>query len=163
MNDSSKPVLVIGIGNRYRRDDGVGPEVVKLLRARRPEGAILLEHSGEGASLMECWDGADTVIVIDAVRSTGTPGTVHRLEPDRQPIPSELFHYSTHAFSLAEAVEMARALRKLPQRMVIYGIEGTDFSAGDTMTPFVLAAAGTVVGKVLEDLAGASPPGARPQ
>jgi hydrogenase maturation protease len=75
--------------------------------------------------------------VIDAVSSNSPPGTVHRLDPVSARIPPGFFHYSTHAFSIAEAVELARALGQLPPRMVIFGIEGKDFSAGTNVSPEV--------------------------
>src|ERR1043166_9195305 len=123
MSASSRPVLVIGIGNAYRNDDGVGLVVARELRSRLKDTARVIEESGEGASLMEVWRGADNVILADAVSSGASPGTIHRLDAGRERIPTSFFHYSTHAFSIAEAVELARALGRLPARTIIYGIE----------------------------------------
>jgi hydrogenase maturation protease len=143
------PLVIIGVGNRYRRDDGVGLLIARRVREGVPPGVPVLEESGEGAALMEAWRGAATVILCDAVRSGAAPGTIHRLEADRQPIPTGFFHYSTHAFSVAEAVELARALGELPPRLIIYGIEGADFTAGTALSPAVEAAAHTVIREVL--------------
>ncbi len=144
--------LVIGIGNPYRRDDGVGPAVIRELVHQAPPGVCLREHSGEGASLMEMWEGRPRVILVDAVVSGAAPGTVHRLEAHRQPIPASFFHYSTHAFSLAEAVELSRALGTLPPEITVYGVEGTDFDHGLGLSPPVAAAVGEVVHQILADL-----------
>ena len=62
---------------------------------------------------------------------------MHFFDAGNSPIPSDFFNYSTHAFSVAEAVELARALNKLPTRLLIYGIEGVDFSAGIGLTEAV--------------------------
>lgn len=51
------------------------------------------------------------------------------------PIPADSFHYSTHTVSVAEAVEMARVMGRLPDRLLIYGIEGADFGSGDGLSP----------------------------
>jgi len=143
------PLVVIGVGNLYRRDDAVGLLIARRVREGVPAQIAVLEESGEGAALLEAWRGAETVILCDAVRSGAEPGTIHRLEADRQPIPSGFFRYSTHAFSVAEAVEMARALGQLPPHLMIFGIEGADFAAGTELSPTVEAAAHTVIREVL--------------
>ena len=144
--------LVIGLGNEYRRDDAVGLVVARRLREAAPESVLVLEETGEGASLLESWQDADTVILIDAVQSGAAPGTVHRLDAHEQPIAKKFFRFSTHAFGLAEAVELARALGRLPPRLIVYGIEGKSFESGVGLSPEVEAAAQVVVEKVLEGL-----------
>ncbi len=144
-------MIIIGIGNIFRRDDGVGIEIARQLQARNT-GATVLEHSGEGAGLMSAWDGHDAVIVIDAVNSGEQPGTIWRLEAHRESIPSKFFNYSSHDFSLAEAVEMSRTLGTLPPFFVIYGIEGADFSMGEGLTAAVNHAIPSVIEKIMEDI-----------
>jgi hydrogenase maturation protease len=146
-------VLVIGIGNRCRSDDGVGPVVAGLIAARRLPGVRAVEHSGEGAGLMALWDGWRRVVIVDAARSGSPPGTVHRLDARAQRVPGGLFNYSTHAFSVAEAVEMARVLGTLPERLVVYGIEARDIGCGQMLSPPVEAAAESVAQRIAEELA----------
>ena len=144
--------LIIGLGNRYRGDDAVGLVVARRLKEAAPEGVRVLEESGEGAALMESWKGADTVILIDALHSGAKPGTVRRLDAHGQPIPTRFFHCSTHAFGVAEAIELARVLSQLPPRVIVYGIEGKSFEAGLGLSPEVEKAGQEVVKRVLEDL-----------
>jgi len=127
-------VRLIALGNELRRDDGVGPALVDLLRKKLPPETEIVAFNGDGAALMEVWQGAPRVVVIDAVRSGAPPGTIHRLDAVSQTIPSDFFHYSTHAFSLAEAVELARRLGRLPDELLIFGIEGSDFGAGQGLS-----------------------------
>ncbi len=149
---SKRRLVIIGVGNVYRRDDAVGLIVARRLKAEHLDDVRILEESGEGAALMESWKDADTVILIDAVHSGGAPGTIHRLDAHAQAIPTGFFHYSTHAFSVAEAVELARALNQLPPRFIIYGIEGKDFEAGEGLSPEVEKAVEEVVRLVLCEL-----------
>ena len=144
--------LIIGLGNEYRRDDAVGLVVARRLREAAPESVRVLEESGEGAALLESWQDADTVILIDAVHSGARPGTIHRLDASVQPIAKKFFRFSTHAFGLAEAVELARALGRLPQRLIVYGVEGKSFEAGVGLSPEVEAAAQEVVERVLGEV-----------
>ena len=144
--------LIIGVGNEYRRDDGAGPEVARRIdKLNLPQVRVLL-HSGEGASLLEHFHEADLVIIIDAAQSESSPGAVHFFDAGNSPIPSAFFNYSTHAFSVAEAVELGRALGKLPTRLLVYGIEGTDFSAGIGLTEAVQVSVDTVVERITNDL-----------
>jgi len=152
MPPSEGGTLIIGLGNQYRRDDAVGLVVARRLKEAAPEHVRVLEESGEGTSLMESWKGADTVILIDAVHSEAGPGTVRRLDAHRQPIPTRFFHCSTHAFGVAEAIELARVLSQLPPRLIVYGIEGKTFEAGLGLSPEVEKAAQEVVERVLGDL-----------
>jgi hydrogenase maturation protease len=133
--------LAIGVGNDYRSDDAAGRIVARKVKAASPHGVRVVEEIGEGAALMEAWRGADYVILIDAVHSGAEPGTIHRINALDCEIPRSYFHCSTHAFSVAEAVELARALGQLPPHLVIYGIEGKNFEAGVGVSPEVESAA----------------------
>lgn len=142
MNASRRPrahpnPTVVGVGNRFRRDDGAGLKLANRLRPAIRAEATVLELEGEPASLIEAWSGAAVVVVVDGVSSGAEPGTIHRFEPPDDPLPAELFRSSTHALGLAEAVELARELGRLPKRLVVYGIEGESFEAGEGLTPAV--------------------------
>jgi hydrogenase maturation protease len=77
-------VVVIGVGNEYRRDDGAGLAVVTSLRDRVPPGVGLVLTDGEPTRLIEAWAGAALAVVVDAVRADPLrPGRVHRFELDR--------------------------------------------------------------------------------
>lgn len=145
-------ILVIGVGNAYRGDDAVGLLVARRLKEESLDSVMILVESGEGTALMEAWEDAETVILIDAVSSGARPGTVYRLEAHAQPIPTNFFHHSTHAFSVAEAIELTRALNQLPPYLIVYGIEGKDFEAGEGLSPEVQKAAQEVVTRVLQEI-----------
>jgi hydrogenase maturation protease len=145
-------MLIIGVGNAMRRDDGVGPYVARRLEPLMPESGHVIEQSGEGSNLMEAWAGEDVVILIDAVRSSAEPGTVTRFDAVADTVPGGFFHYSTHAFSVAEAIELSRVMELLPEVLVVYGIEGEDFESGQGLSPVVADAAEMVVGQIVTEL-----------
>jgi hydrogenase maturation protease len=138
---------VLGIGNKYRRDDGVGLWIASQLQAAGCP-AVIRSASGEGADLMALWQGYERVVVVDAVQAGDTAGTIYQFKAHQETIPSRFFNYSTHAFSLAEAVELARVLGELPPQLWVFGIEGGDFSAGEGFTPAVSQAAGEVIHQI---------------
>ncbi len=152
--DGARQALVIGVGNPYRRDDAALREVVRRLRRRAPGGVRLMEQGGEGTALLEAWEGADLVILVDAVASGAAPGTVHRFDAADGPLPAALLRGSTHAVGVAEAVELARAMGRLPRRLLVYGIEGEHFSAGVGLSLRVRRAVRGVVAAILQDLRG---------
>jgi len=151
--DISEKVLVIGIGNEFRNDDGVGVYVARRLRKLNLPHIKAVEHSGEGAQLAEMWKAKRNVIIIDATASGAEPGTIFRFDATKQPVPTKFFHYSTHDFSVAESIEVSRALSTLPARLVVYGIEGTNYSQGNILSPLAKKTAEYVLDLVIEEVA----------
>jgi hydrogenase maturation protease len=147
---------VVGIGNAWRNDDRAGLAVARRLAGTLPEGVAVLEREGEPTSLMDSWEGAEAVWVVDAVSSGAEPGTVHRHDAGTQELPAQLFRTSTHHFGLAEAVELARAVGRLPEKVIVYGIEGANFETGETLSPKVEAAAARVAEAVRKEVAGST-------
>lgn len=141
-------LTVIGIGNPYRRDDGVGLEVARQLRSQPPAGVTVTECAGEPTDLFSAWEDADAVWIVDAARSGGPQGSVHRLVAAHHALPAGLLGTSTHALGITDAIEISRALGRLPAHVVVYAISGRDFSAGEGLDPTVAAAARHVAGAI---------------
>ncbi len=152
--------IIIGLGSPDRADDAVGPAVASAVGALAPAGVRVLTHE-DPTALVHLWEGADTAIVIDAIVSGGAPGTVTVLEvgQGRASLPtsawSEAGRGGTHAFGLAAAVELSRALAVLPPHVVLVGIEAATFDHGEPMTPDVAAAIEPAARRVSEIAAGA--------
>ncbi|MBB4304892.1 hydrogenase maturation protease [Rhodobium orientis] len=140
-------MLIIGVGHPMRGDDAAGPIAAERL-ADRGLDAIVLD--GEGARLIHAWEGRDQIVVIDAADGGGPPGTVHVIDAAKEALSSGRFHYSSHAFGLAEAVETSRALGDLPPNFTIYAITGADFTLGKSLSPDVAAAVERVVERIAE-------------
>jgi hydrogenase maturation protease len=149
-------VLVIGIGNPTRCDDGVGAYAAGRLAELGLPGVTVRALSGEGTALMDAWSSSDCVFAIDATHSGRPPGTVQRFDASLLPVPADRFHYSTHAFSLAQAVELSRVLGSLPARLIIYGIEGATFAAGTGLSDAVRQAAEKVVEQIRGEIQASS-------
>ena len=126
---------IIGCGNFDRGDDAAGLLVVRRLRALCVEtlgleipGLEIIEQSGESFSLMDCWTGSSMSFSWTPLLPSGTPGQVQVWNATADRLPEDVFPCSTHAFGVREAVELARVMNRLPQTLLIYGIEGKRFS-----------------------------------
>lgn len=133
----SQAILIIGIGNEYRSDDAVGLVVARAIQANRLPHTAILEATGDGTALLEAWKEQEAVILIDAVTSGAPAGTIYQLDAQSEPLSPDLFALSTHAFGVAQAIELARILGNLPARLVVFGIEGEHFVAGQGLSPEV--------------------------
>lgn len=160
------PVLVVGVGNRSRGDDGAGLDAAVRLGAAAGVPVALLDAIGDGTALLDVWRGAGTVIVLDAMRSGAAPGTVRLLDAgvgagtDHRPAAvaamlgaGRALGGSTHGLGVAEAVALGDTLGRLPRRLIIIGIEGTCFDAGADLSPAVERAVGEAVRLGLEEVA----------
>jgi hydrogenase maturation protease len=130
-------VLIAAIGNPDRGDDGVGQAVTRRLRESACVGVRVLECSGDVLELVDEWAGCAMAILIDASDPAGDPGRIRRLDLISSRLPADFAQNSTHAFGLAETVELARALSQLPQQFVIYLIEGERFDIGAPLSPCI--------------------------
>jgi hydrogenase maturation protease len=126
----SDGVLVIGIGNEFRGDDAVGLLAARDVEALHLPGVRVVESRGDGARIMRMWKGISTVLLIDAVQSGSPPGTLHRLDASRHPVPAKFLCTSSHQFGVAEAIETSRALGELPSTVVVFGVEVEQCVAG---------------------------------
>lgn len=147
MSPEELKIVVIGVGNPYRGDEEAGLAVIQRLRPRLT-GVDVVETDGEPTRLLDAWDGADLAILVDAVHSHDAPvGHVHRFDlgPERL---ETVRPSSSHGLGPDEAVELGRALRRLPGRLIVYGIEGHDFGEGAPITPEVVMAIDEVVERI---------------
>jgi len=125
-------MLVIGCGNRLRGDDAAGILTAERLRELGVPAQIC---GGEATALIETWDGAQDVIVIDAVITGAPPGTLH-IWDDLQALPSSA-SASTHGLGVAEAIQLARTLDRVPARLCVWGIEAGQFDLGSDVSPAI--------------------------
>ncbi len=156
-------ILLIGVGNEFRSDDGLGILTAREIRRRGYPGVQVTEASGEGTSLMESWKGYDRVLMVDAICSGAARGTVHRIDLRTKGLPRGFLHSSSHSFGVAEAVEMARQLEVLPAVLLLYGIEGCQFETGAGLTDEVVRNIPQLLGLIEADISSLCADGAPSQ
>jgi hydrogenase maturation protease len=145
-------VVVIGVGNEFRRDDGAGLAVIDQLRDLAPAGVGLVVTDGEPTRLIEAWTGTALAVVVDAVRAEPPhPGRIHRFVVDR-PGASVTRPASSHGFGLDDAIALALALDRMPGRLIVHAIEAADLTQGTGLTPAVAEAVSLAVAAILDDI-----------
>lgn len=142
--------IVIGMGNEHRQDDGVGLRIAQRVRQLVGTSLTVVEVGGGVDELLDIWEGADKVIIVDAM-SGRSPGRIHRIEAeDVAGVPFS--GGSTHAMGLAESVRLGRALDRMPGILIIYGVEGESFGHGVGLTPRVAASLEPVAQRIVDEI-----------
>jgi hydrogenase maturation protease len=149
---ASRRVLVVGLGNPDRGDDGIGAIVARRLMGRLPSHVAIMVRSGDILSLIEDWGSFDALICADATAPMGAPGRIHRIDLETGALPNNISPTSSHSLGIADAIALARALNRAPQDIIVYAIEGCCFSGGAPVTPQVATAAGEVADRIIADV-----------
>jgi len=124
-------LLLAGIGNPARGDDGVGAAVIAALRGKLPPAVSTLTDLRAPARLLAALKEVDAAWLVDAAVGAGEPGTLTRLDVAGAILStSSSSHASSHGFGLAAALELARALGHLPARCVVYAVAAQEFGHG---------------------------------
>ena len=137
-------VLVAGIGNVFLGDDGFGVEVVRRLALRgAPAGARVVDFGIRGQDLaLALVDGYDAIVLVDAARRGGAPGTLYLLEPLAGEGQGTL---ATHGMDPARVLAAVRATGAAIPTLRLVACEpavlpGDDDDLVEGLSPAVLAA-----------------------
>lgn len=151
--DKTSNIVIVGIGNEFRKDDGVGMYVSRMLHEKVPNEIKIVEGIPDGYALIETWDDSSSVFVIDCAASGENPGKIFRFDAINEKIPGDLFDgYSTHSISVVDAIELAGTLGRLPKSLLVFGIEGKDYSPGTQLSQEVKLAADKLTDQILNEL-----------
>lgn len=127
--------VVIGLGNTFRRDDGVGPAVAAAVEGMGLAG-VRVVCPGESAGIIDAWDGAALAVVVDAAAG-GTPGRVRQCDLDALAGETPV---SSHELSLRQTHDLARVLDRAPGRVVVVSVDVADTGYGMGLSAAVAAA-----------------------
>jgi hydrogenase maturation protease len=143
--------IVIGVGDPYRRDDGVGRAVVDLLAGRGLD-ATLVSCNGRAAALVELMRDRDLAFLVDAVQAEPShPGRVHRIVVTR-PMAARACGAGPHGSDVSRAVALALEAEHPPHRMVVFAVESAETSPGHGLSEAVAAAARRVADEIAAEL-----------
>ena len=136
-------MLILGLGNSLRGDDGAGPAVVAALSSMDlPPHVELLDGGTPGLETVLLLEGYERVIIVDAADIGLEPGEWRRFTPDTAEIRSDenKLGGTLHAAGLAEALVLAEVLDLLPKTLIIYGIQPKSLDWSQKLTEPLIAA-----------------------
>lgn len=125
--------LLLGVGNPWRGDDGIGPAVAgRVARLGIPELEVAVET--EPLALLVHLEGQSTVVVVDATTPGPNPGRVRvwRIGSDRLVRRGQVI--GSHGLGVGDAVELARSLGRLPPELTLVGVEARSSRLGDGLS-----------------------------
>ncbi len=143
-------VVVIGVGNRYRRDDGVGPAVADVCAARNPPRVRVVTEPADPTALLDAWTNMGLAVLVDAaVTGAAPPGSVRSCRAtDLAATPAS----SSHGVDIAAVVRLGRALDRLPGELVVVYVEAADTGHGPGLTQRVADAVPAAADVVLAEI-----------
>jgi hydrogenase maturation protease len=143
---------VVGIGNRYLRDDAIGIEVADELALRRMKRNVLVRSCrAADLSLLAQFAGASKIVLVDALMSGAPPGTVSRyaVSPNKNPLDSIP---GLHSLDLRDMFDIATQTGLLTCPVTIVGVEPKDLSPGEGMSPELVRAVPKVLSAVVDEV-----------
>ncbi len=153
---SPRRVVLAAVGAEFRGDDGAGPAV--LDRVGELDGVDMLGALASPLDLLGAWDGADLAIVIDAVVGMDPPGGVCVIDVDMASAPGVSGRTrstaSSHGLGVIDALRIARAMGRAPERVLLVGVSGGDFEGRARLGPATSRVVEQAARRVVE-LAGA--------
>jgi hydrogenase maturation protease len=143
-------VAVVGIGNVFRRDDGVGPAVVTAIDVRAVPGVSVLIGAVDPTVVLEACACARLAVLVDAATAApSAPGRVHRCTMDQFASSPSV---SSHGVDISAVFALGEALGRLPEDVVVFAVEVVETGHGIGLTPPVKAAVPRVVDAVLAEI-----------
>lgn len=151
MTEAGGPrALLLGVGNVHRRDDGIGPFMVRALAPRLGgTQAVAVERGDDPVRLIAAWEGWTSVTVVDAALSSQPPGTLGMHEGVPKVCADMLRCASSHGIGLAGAAELSAMLGTLPPSFRVVTVSGADFGHGEGLSPALAACVPALVDRLL--------------
>jgi len=154
-----KKILIAGIGDLLRSDDGFGPRVVnKLENMSLPKNVVVKDYGTSGLDLIFDLENYDEVIFVDAIDFEGKAGEIKVIEPKPRKINQKevvgVINFSLHEIDLEKIIELASSLNILPRRTIIIGCKPKDLSFGLKLSEEVEKAIDRTIEIILEKIKG---------
>ncbi len=154
MSVTSRPVglLILGLGNVLCGDDGLGVAAVRRLQElyEFPEGVFLLDGGTLGLSLLPYIEDSERVLLVDAIRGEGPPGSFVRLSGEDVG-PAVAHRLSVHQVGVVDLLDAARWRDRLPVELVLLGLVPQSLELSIDLSPALKARLDDLVERVAEE------------
>jgi hydrogenase maturation protease len=153
LDTSFAPILVIGLGNPLRGDDGVGGCVARMLTAQTlPPGVEVVDGGTPGLGIVNLMEGRQRVVFVDAADVGKSPGQFVRFTLAEAQLLGDDQHLSIHAAGLRDALLLAQALKMLPDEIIIFGVQPANLEWDAALSSQVEATLPELMEAVLAEL-----------
>ena len=150
--DEKKKTVILGVGNLLLSDEGVGVHVInKMMDMHFPPDIELIEGGVDGLRLMNLVVGVDRLIVIDAVKGGGSPGSIYKFRPEEFVTRTDISKLSVHQVGILEVIRLSGLVGKLPETTII-GVEPKSIEMGMELTPKIQSKVPRIIELVLDEL-----------
>ncbi|MGM0404546.1 MAG: hydrogenase maturation protease [Thermoplasmatota archaeon] len=132
-----KKIGVIGIGNLYRGDDGIGPKLVQEIQEKPfPSNILFFDIGLKEISLIHILKDLDSVLIIDAVNFDGKVGEFRFFKIDEVDSIREIS--GSHGSNLFQIIELSKKMEEAPDEIIIMGIKSENMELGDKMSDEII-------------------------
>ena len=146
-------MLIIGLGNPLRGDDGVGVRVIEALAGQTlPNNVEVVDGGAQGLGLINLMTGQQQAILIDAADIGRSPGHFIRFTLDEVHLSGDDQHLSAHTAGLGDALLLAQALKMLPPEVIIFGVQPGHLEWDSVLSPEVEATLPNLIAAVLDEV-----------
>ncbi|MCP4537110.1 MAG: hydrogenase maturation protease [Chloroflexi bacterium] len=146
-------VLVLGLGNPLRGDDGVGPRIIEeLTRRGLPEGVTAQDVGNAGLDLLNILEGWERTVIVDAAEMGREPGQFVRFTPNEARLTRAGDHLSLHNAGLSDVLALADALGRTLPDLVIFGVQPAEIDWRAGLSPAVEAAIPALTDAIIAEL-----------
>jgi hydrogenase maturation protease len=149
---SPKKTVVLGVGNVLLSDEGVGVHVAnKLMEMDLPSGIQVVQGGTHGFRLIDVVTGADRLVVVDAVKRGGPPGSIYRFDIKDTPSYFDNYRGSIHQMGIPELVRLSEFVGEAPETTII-GVEPKSLDMGMELSSEVEAKLPRIIELILEEI-----------
>jgi len=159
-NGKRERIIVLGVGNLLLCDEGVGVHVAqRLMNMNFPPQVEIVEGGTDGFGLINVLLRADQLILVDAIKGGGPPGSIYRFGIEECPPYPDLFKTSVHQISILEVIHLSGLIGSTPQTTVI-GVEPKSLEMNMELSPEVQARVPKLIQLIQEEISAIlNPPG----
>jgi hydrogenase maturation protease len=144
-------ILIMGVGNLLLSDEGVGVHVAqKMMEMDLPPHVHVVEGGTDGFGLINVIMAADRLILVDAVRGGGKPGSIYRFDIEDCPFDADIFKTSVHQISILEVINLSSLIGSTPKTTII-GVEPESLEMGMELSLTVEATVPRVIKLIMEE------------
>ena len=148
----AQKIVILGVGNLLLSDEGVGVHVAnQLMEMDLPAEVSVVEGGTDGFGLIDIITEADRLIVVDAVKGGGAPGSIYHFDIDEVRDCPSGFKTSVHQIGILEVINLAGLIGKKPWTTVI-GVEPKSLDMSMELSPEIKDKIPRIIQLILDEL-----------